>query len=148
MMVGHVTDHICNCYERWDPTTGDMYTTRDVIWLKRIYFPKQTVRTSSKLDPTRRSILIDIHTQHSNLKVGEGTRPIDYKVKVETINEEVEEEAKNNEETEEIPELSPPATQSGQAVKLPESLIKEMNAAANHYKIMLSPAEENDYAAI
>jgi hypothetical protein len=33
MMVGYSTNHTSDCYEMWDPITGGVHTTRDIIWL-------------------------------------------------------------------------------------------------------------------
>jgi hypothetical protein len=40
MMVGYSTNHTGDCYEMWDPNTGGVHTTRDIIWPKRMYFTK------------------------------------------------------------------------------------------------------------
>ena len=38
MMVGHAPDHSGDTYRMWNPTTGYVHTTRDIIWTKRMYF--------------------------------------------------------------------------------------------------------------
>ena len=38
--VGHADNHAADCYRMWDPVGHYVYVTRDMIWLKRMYFPK------------------------------------------------------------------------------------------------------------
>lgn len=39
MFVGYPKEHDSDTYEMWDPITGGIHVTRDVIWLKRMYHP-------------------------------------------------------------------------------------------------------------
>jgi hypothetical protein len=80
MMIGYLTDHTSNCYEMWDPSTGGIHTTWDIIWLKRMHFPKVTIGPSTEGD--------NIQVQHSNLKVWEGISTNDSKIEVVTIHKE------------------------------------------------------------
>ena len=41
MMIGYAQDHPGDTYLMWSPSTGRVKTTRDVIWLKRLYFNKK-----------------------------------------------------------------------------------------------------------
>ena len=38
MFVGYSKDHDGDCYDMWYPKTSRIYTTRDVIWLRRMYY--------------------------------------------------------------------------------------------------------------
>jgi hypothetical protein len=38
MFVGHSKDHDGDCFEMWYPRTNSLYQSRDVIWLKRMYY--------------------------------------------------------------------------------------------------------------
>lgn len=38
MFVGHSKDHDGDCYEMWYPKTNSIYHSRDVVWLKRMYY--------------------------------------------------------------------------------------------------------------
>jgi hypothetical protein len=38
--AGYPDDHPGDCFRMWDPTTGRVHTTRDIIWLHWMYFPK------------------------------------------------------------------------------------------------------------
>lgn len=38
MMVGYARDHAGDTYQMWNPNTGRVLVTRDVIWLGRMYY--------------------------------------------------------------------------------------------------------------
>ena len=38
MFIGYALNHDGDCYKMWDPKTGGVHETRDVIWLKRFFF--------------------------------------------------------------------------------------------------------------
>ena len=38
MFVGYSKDHDGDCYDMYYPKTNSIYTTRDVIWLRRMYY--------------------------------------------------------------------------------------------------------------
>jgi hypothetical protein len=40
MFVGYAVDHDGDCYEMLDVNSGTIYVTRDIVWLKRMYFSK------------------------------------------------------------------------------------------------------------
>lgn len=40
MFVGYADDHAGDVYEMWDPKTKRIHKTRDVIWLKRMFYEK------------------------------------------------------------------------------------------------------------
>ena len=40
MFVGYALDHDGDCYRMWNPETDGVHTTRDIIWLRRMYFSK------------------------------------------------------------------------------------------------------------
>jgi hypothetical protein len=40
MFVGYAVDHDGDCYEMLDVDSGTIYVTRDIVWLKRMYFIK------------------------------------------------------------------------------------------------------------
>jgi hypothetical protein len=149
MMVGYSTNHTSDYYEMWNPATGGVHKTRDIIWLKRMYFPKVSLDPPADGD----DIQVTITVQHSSIEAGEG-EPINDSdtTEVETTNIETiqRDESKEDEilEEQKIPELEGTRTRSERNVKMPDRLIAEMNAAANNYEIRLTPAEENYYAAM
>ena len=38
LIVGYALNHHGDCYRMWNPKTNYVYETRDVIWLRRMYF--------------------------------------------------------------------------------------------------------------
>jgi hypothetical protein len=40
MMVGYAVDHAGDVYRMWDPRTNRVHETRDVIWLRRLFYEK------------------------------------------------------------------------------------------------------------
>jgi hypothetical protein len=43
MFVGYADDHSAVCYRMWDPKTYSIHDTRDVVWLRRMFFPQRVV---------------------------------------------------------------------------------------------------------
>jgi hypothetical protein len=51
MMVGYAPNHTGDTYRMWNPTTGKVHTTRDIIWLRRMYFsPTENVEMNANVD--------------------------------------------------------------------------------------------------
>ena len=38
MFIGYTNDHAGDCYRMWNPTTNRVHETRDVFWLRRMFF--------------------------------------------------------------------------------------------------------------
>ena len=49
MMVGYSLKHPADCYRMWDPATNGVHLTRDVIWLRRMFY-----------SPTRRQLELNV----------------------------------------------------------------------------------------
>jgi hypothetical protein len=131
----------------WDPTTRGIHKTRDIIWLKRMYFPKVLLNPPEDGD----DIQVSITVQRSSIEAGERIPNIDSDEdeEVDTSHvESVHEEEADNIDDDQEEEHQGSKTRSGRSVKMPERLIAEMNVAANDYEIQLTPAEENYYAAM
>jgi len=43
MMIGYADEHDGDCYRMWEPIDYYIYLTRDVIWLKRMYYANQSM---------------------------------------------------------------------------------------------------------
>jgi hypothetical protein len=43
MFVGYTDDHSAVCYRMWDPKTYSIHDTRDVVWLRCMFFPQSVV---------------------------------------------------------------------------------------------------------
>jgi hypothetical protein len=39
MFVGYATDHAGDVYYMWNPKTNGIHVTRDIVWLKRMFYP-------------------------------------------------------------------------------------------------------------
>ena len=53
MMVGYAPDHAGDCYEMWDENTSGIHKTRDVTWLKCMFY-----------DPTAKpNVILDIEVE-------------------------------------------------------------------------------------
>jgi hypothetical protein len=57
----------------WDPATVGIHTTRNIIWLMRMYFPKISVTPPAEGD----AIQVTITVQHSSIEAGEGIPIVD-----------------------------------------------------------------------
>ena len=51
IFVGYALDHASDCYRMYDPTTNRVHVTRDVIWLKRMFYEKPANRPEITLEP-------------------------------------------------------------------------------------------------
>ena len=52
MFIGYSTDHAGDCYRMWNPKTNHVHTTRDVLWLKRMYFTRPKTQPHIVIPPT------------------------------------------------------------------------------------------------
>ena len=43
VFIGYAKDHDGDCYKMWNPDTNGVHTTRDIIWLRRMYYRKDYV---------------------------------------------------------------------------------------------------------
>jgi len=131
MFVGYATNHDGDCYEMLDPTTGTIYVSRDIIWLKRMYYVEPVTKVSGELVPypvedpveqnqTDEATLDVADADDNDPVVGEG-------------------------ETQEDVEVETPTTRSGRRVQTPSYLD---DYETGGYQISLTPAEERFYATM
>ena len=52
LLVGYAVDHDGDCYEMWDPVLGSVHVTRDVVWLKKMYYQEKQGAETLVLEPT------------------------------------------------------------------------------------------------
>ena len=52
MFVGYAQDHAVHCYRMFHPKTSRVLTTRDVIWMHRMFFLKLQNNQNVILEPT------------------------------------------------------------------------------------------------
>jgi hypothetical protein len=153
MFVGYSTDHTSDCYEMWDPVTGGVHTTRDIIWLKRMFFTRPPV--VPEIIPSGSGLTID---RPRSLEAGEGVVPDNdigfHDTATGEDNAHGEDHANNHDDEgdkEDVPDEPPPLerkTRSGRTVRFPERLIAELNAAAKDHKLQLTSAEETYYSSM
>jgi len=145
MFIGYAVNHPGDCYRMYDPKTRRVHITRDIIWLKRMYYEKPT-RT---LEVVAREIEFKDASaeagEEDDAQAGEDSSQED-EAKAEGENEEEEE----FEEAQEIPApVMVTTTRSGRAVHLPERFQDDEVGliAATHgsYEISLTAAEEKYY---
>ena len=71
MFAGYATNRTGDTYRMWDPDTSRVHETRDIIWLKRMFFFKPTIPHDFAIVNEENDIDIVI-PQH---KAGESTTP-------------------------------------------------------------------------
>jgi len=167
MFVDYTESHEGDCYFMWDPERNILYTTRDIIWLKRMYFSKPTeeeeapitLREDDKLeqdqkvvsfaDEVQRAIAIDgAATIQHETEQNEPEAPEDDESEDEDVDTEGELEQHDNRPVS-------TSTRSGRAVRAPLRYIQESEEmgttnfeAEDPYEIQLTPAEEKFYAQV
>ena len=65
MFVGYSPNHNGDCYDMWNPKTGGVHQSRDVIWLKRMYYTGGTPKQPD-------GVLNDFETPDNGAKAGKG----------------------------------------------------------------------------
>jgi hypothetical protein len=173
MMVDYAPNHAGNVYEMWDPTTNRIHTTRDVIWLCRMFY-EQPPHLGPELAITPAD---DFYIEDAaDVRAGESTAPRAEANQTQAATQATPvqptatagEDSGDNEArqvddnhydvaTEEIDNSAPPLiTRSGRATNPPDRLIetinmaqaKELNAVAAEFEISLTAAEEKYYTAM
>lgn len=138
MMVGYAKDHAGDVYRMWNPETNGIRETRDVIWLRRMFYekvkPTFEVIAPVEIDPND-----DVEQEHQGtFEVGEGENQdedTDDVTGTEEEEDEALEEVQGGEDT--------ITTRSGRVTSKPTRLIEEMGACS--YEIGLSAAEQEYY---
>jgi hypothetical protein len=130
MFVGYTLEHAGDCYRMWNPKTNSVHESRDVIWLKRIYF--EPIVTQGIEIPAPTEIVFDEETP-TDIEAGEGTSAS----KISTTNALPEEENTNGSTATMV------VTKSGIAVRPPQ----RYEEAASSYEIKLTRAEQTYFQA-
>ena len=162
MMVGYAWNHPGDTYRMWDPRTKRIHITRDVIWLRRMFYTMDNKKTTEITDEP---ILERRLLEPPNTEVGEGDKDKDNENEenenddvnnVEDENEEsnetendenedlanqegdIENSGDNNEEDNENNWTRVVSNRSGRTIRPPARLIEEMNAIAieNYYSVL------------
>jgi hypothetical protein len=156
MMVGYALNHPGDTYRMWDPKTKRVHLTRDVTWLRRMFYPKAL---GAGVEIGDQPVVDVIFPEIPNIEVGEGIDDEDLKENNNQANEsnyddENPEEnddgdTANEEWTQVVSNRSGRVTaneewtqvvsnRSGRVIKPPARLIEEMNAVAieNYYSVL------------
>jgi hypothetical protein len=141
MFVGYAINHSGDTYRMWNLSTNRVHETRDITWLKRMYFTQPILTGELHIVPEIEQ------APTPTIQVGKG-KELETEQQTETLNVETVEENEEEDEKEEVPEVeTTTTTRSGREVKTPSRLI-EMNAIAHDYEIKFSDAEIHYYDTI
>jgi hypothetical protein len=143
MMVGYALNHAGDTYRMWDKNTSQVHKTRDVIWLKRMYFEKKVEDPDLVIEP----VIDGGGNKPRNIEVGEGENQSvgegeDQNPKADQL------DVDSDEEETEAEIVTVNKTRSGRQVNNPTRLIEEMGAVTKDYKIELTSAEHQYYSAM
>jgi hypothetical protein len=140
MFVGYAVDHDGDCYEMLDVNNGTVYVTRDVVWLKRMFF------TQSPSDDEEEGVYLPIYLPTDN-GVRESERlATNDNDEDETLNTPDDGDDEDDKETEVIEGAATKATtRSGRSVKTP-SYLNEYELGSVQHGMKLTMAEERFYS--
>jgi hypothetical protein len=111
-------------YKMWDPKTGGVHTSRDIIWLRRMYYQAQ------------------VNEENTTLEAEEGEEQESNKSSSESEAETDDDNNDNDDGNDDPDKTKAMTTRSGQTVKAPRRLIEEVGAAVLN---QLNDPERNYY---
>jgi hypothetical protein len=170
MMVNYASNHAGDVYEMWDPMTNQVHTTRDVIWLRCMFYEwPQQIRPELAITPADDFYIEDA----ADVRAGESGTPRAEAPQTQTANQEAPLHTTTTEgednavrpvdvnyydtQAEVIDNSAPqPLTRSGRASNPQTRRIEtinmaqatELNAVAAEFEIALTAAEEKYYAVL
>lgn len=132
MFIGYSDDHPGDVYRMWNPKTGGVHNSRDVIWLKRMFYQNEVTEDPIPDD------------WESNVESGESV-PTDDVDNTDVVDDDSSEEESEEENEDNAARVS----SSGRQINAPARLIQEIGAAAsNFYEVTLTDAEQAYYNAM
>jgi hypothetical protein len=151
MFVGYTSDHPGDCYRMFDPKTNGIRVTRDVIWLKRMFFNKpsnnrELITDEVMFEVTRDGSVIALDEQEENEQdqEQEQNEPNDNDNPTEILEDESEEDGEGGTDSNDSEmETTPPATtktSSGRQINQPKWM--------GDYELGMSAAEITYYKAM
>lgn len=71
MFAGYATNHSGDCFHMWDPTTGGIRRSCDIVWLHCMHYQKPSNAKELEVD---NNAIVELKCSASNtvIKVGEG----------------------------------------------------------------------------
>jgi hypothetical protein len=150
IFIGYARDHEGDCYRMWNPLTNGVSTTRDIIWLRRMYYSKDNVVVEPMVlddDLVEDIQLVQYATvaglspggkDGDEVSIGNETAPVD--------NLQPLDDTDSDDDDVEAPEVR---TKSGRTIRAPSRLISEIGTmATSNYEIALSQPEYNFYSVM
>jgi hypothetical protein len=148
MMVGYALDHPGDTYRMWDPRTKNVHVTRDVIWLRRMYYDPGVVPEEIGENQT----VIDANNLPDDAAgEGNGNDGLDDAIAADTTDEgdtaDTDVEADIEAEIDDWTEVT---SRSGRTVRPPQRLIEEMAALAvtSNYYAELADEDDDEYGLV
>jgi hypothetical protein len=153
MFVGYALDHLSDTYRMWNPFTGGINESHDIIWLHRMYYSKPS-KPGKEIAPIRFSVIDDDDNEPEPIPIQEAeegeiieNEPYQGVYESDSDNEEDNESESEDEEPNVI------TTQSGRTVKPAMHLIEETRYVGrdeldSDIDIGLTQAEINYYEAM
>jgi len=120
MFIGYATNSGGDVYQMWNPITNRVHNTRDVIWLKRMYFKPQDDANEDEVDVN--DMIVE---QEQITGQGNGTETVASEESFDSEERSIESEERSIESEEESP-TPITTTRSGRTVQPPSRLIEEM----------------------
>jgi hypothetical protein len=74
MFIGYAKDHEGDCYQMWNPKTEGVHTTRDVIWLRRMFYTAPTAVPELALEPDDDIFIITPQSQEADKNPNKSAR--------------------------------------------------------------------------
>jgi hypothetical protein len=142
MMVGYALDHTGDTYRMWNKATNGIHVTRDVIWLKRMYFEPPDVALDLDVPPLTTGDDDDLVIETGDDAPAESSGD---DVVIEIPNDAEED---SDEDSDDEDKTKGVTTRSGRAINRPARFVDEIGATTMDsldYEIKLSDAENNYY---
>ena len=99
MFVGYALNHPGDCYRMWDPKTGRVHETQDIIWLKRMFYEKSMKKNDIIVHQIEIEDTEDQYEDTPDTEVGEGNNNNDNESQDEDEDESEEDEDVEDEES-------------------------------------------------
>ena len=147
MYLGPALKHGPDCCEMWDPVTGRIHVTRDVIWLKRMFYEK-TMEKPTEIKHKQDIVYMPgppIDDDDEGFQVEEN-EPNEDSSNVDTDDDE-DVAATGGENDMAKGTAATTTTTSGRQVRPPTRLIEEMGSVGA-YEIKLTDAEKSYYSTM
>jgi len=136
MMIGYAPNHAGDCYKMWNPRTGRVHETRDIIWLHRMFYQTPVNPKDMVIGPSVDFLIEEIGESN---EVGESNETDE---RVETPNVETEDQSEMNNET---TDQWTTVTRSGRASVMPERFRESASVSID---AVIDSINQNYFAAL